>query len=152
VYGTAVSGTIVVGYDESDVAQRALGRAIEEARDSGRRLVVVSVLEMPLNPEGPQNYGTLDDSPARMIPLVLPPELEPVLAHARALVEAAALKADYAWAVGEPADAIINVAKEHQAGLIVLGAHHHGFFARLLGSDVGAGVKREADCDVLVVD
>ena len=38
-------------------------RAIEEARDSGRQLVVVAVLEMPLNPEGPQNFGTLDDSP-----------------------------------------------------------------------------------------
>lgn len=141
-----------MGYDDSDVAQRALGHAIEEARGSHRRLVVVSVLEMPLNPEGPQNYGTLDDSPARMIPLVLPPELEPVVAHARALVEAAALKADYVWAVGEPADAIIGAAKDHRAGLIVLGSHHHGFFARLLGSDVQAGVKREADCDVVVVD
>ena len=147
-----VSGTIVVGYDDGDAAQRALARAIEEARGSHRRLVIVSVLEMPLNPEGPQNFGTLDDSPARMIPLVQPPELEPTIARARAQVEAAALRADYVWAVGDPADSIIGAAKNHRAGLIVLGSHHHGFFTRLLGTDVAAGVKREADCDVLVVE
>jgi nucleotide-binding universal stress UspA family protein len=147
-----VSGTIVVGYDDGDAAQRALGRAIDEAHASRGHLVVVAVLEMPLNPEGPQNFGTLDDSPARMIPLVQPPELEPALAHAKARVEAAGLTADYVWAVGEPADAIIGAAKDRHASKIVVGSHHHGFLARLLGSDVAAALKREADCDVLVVE
>ena len=142
----------MVGYDDGEVANRALDRAIEEAREPQARLVVVAVLEMPLNPEGPQNFGTLDDSPARMIPLVEPPELEPVLGHAKARVEAAGLSADYVWTVGEPADAIIGAANDHHARLIVVGSHHHGFMARLLGSDVAEGVKREAGCDVLVVD
>ena len=62
------------------------------------------------------------------------------------------MRADYVWAVGEPADAIIGAAKDHRASLIVIGSHHHGFFSRLLGTDVAAGLKREADCDVLVVD
>jgi nucleotide-binding universal stress UspA family protein len=34
----------------------------------------------------------------------------------------------------------------------VLGAHHHGMLSRLLGADVAAVVKRDAGCDVLVVD
>lgn len=147
-----MSGTIVVGYDDGAAAQRALDRAIEEARDSRAHLVVVAVLELPLNPEGPQNFGTLDDSPARMIPLVEPPELEPVLAHAKARIESAGLTADYVWAAGEPADAIITAAKDRHATQIVVGSHHHGFLGRLLGSDVAEGVKREAGCDVLVVD
>lgn len=148
-----MSGAIVVGYDDSDVARRALDRAIEEARDSNGRLVVVAVLEMPLNPEGPQNFGTLDDSPARMIPLVEPPELEPALSHAKQRIEAAGLKADYVWAAGEPADAIVTAAQDRHARLIVLGAHHHGFFGRLFGSDVAEGVRRDIEgCDVLVVD
>ena len=45
---------------------------------------------MPLNPEGPQNFGTLDDTPARMIPLVEPAELEPALVDELAKDQASA--------------------------------------------------------------
>ena len=82
-YRYVVASTIVVGYDGAERSSKALDRAIDEAREDGAKLVVVAVAEMPLNPEGPQNFGTLDDSPARMIPLVEPPELEPILAEAK---------------------------------------------------------------------
>ena len=145
-------GTIVVGYDGEDAASRALDRAIEEARGSNGRLVVVAVSEMLLNPEGPQNFGTLDDSPARMIPLVEPPELEPVFAAAKERIEAAGVSADYVWEVGEPANAIVGAAQARHADLVVLGAHHHGLLSRLLGTDVASEVRRSAGCDVLVVE
>ena len=87
-----------------------------------------------------------------MIPLVEPPQLEPVFAEARTKVEAAGVVADYAWAAGEPAAAIVGAAKERRASLIVVGSHHHGMFSRLLGGDVGEQVKRDAGCDVLVVE
>jgi nucleotide-binding universal stress UspA family protein len=144
--------TIVVGYDGEAPASVALDRAIEEARRSGGRLVVVAVSEMPLNPEGPQSFGTLDDSPARMIPLVEPPELEPVFASARERIEAAGVSADYMWAAGEPADAIVGAARDHHADLVVVGAHHHGLLSRVLGADVASEVKRSAGCDVIVAD
>jgi nucleotide-binding universal stress UspA family protein len=144
--------TIVVGYDGEAPASVALDRAIEEARRSGGRLVVVAVSEMPLNPEGPQSFGTLDDSPARMIPLVEPPELEPVFASARERIEAAGVRADYTWAAGEPADAIVGAARDHHADLVVVGAHHHGLLSRVLGADVASEVKRSAGCDVIVAD
>ncbi len=144
-------GTIVVGFDGDAASGRALDRAIEEARSAHARLVVVAVAEMPINPEGPQNFGTLDDSPARMIPLVAPPELEAVLAEARERIEAARVSADYAWAAGEPAEAIVGEARERHADMIVLGTHHHGFFSRMMGTDVAAEVKRSIGCDVLVV-
>jgi nucleotide-binding universal stress UspA family protein len=130
--------TIVVGYDGEEAAARALERAIEEAQASKGRLVVVSVAEMPLDPEGPQNFGSLDDSPARMIPLVEPPELQPVLAAARERID--------------PANAIIAAARDRKAQLVVLGSHHHGLFSRLLGTDVASEVKRSAGCDVVVVE
>ena len=117
-----IKPTIVVGYDDQDAARRALDRALEEAKASGAQLVVVSVVELPLDPEGPQNFGTLDDSPARMIPLVVPEELEPVLA------------------------------RDRKASLVVVGSHHHGFLAKLVGADVAAEVKRSAGADVLVVE
>jgi nucleotide-binding universal stress UspA family protein len=146
-----VSSTIVVGYDGEEPAARALDRAIEEARSAHAKLLVVSVAEMPLNPEGPQNYGTLDDSPARLV-LIEPAELEPVLEEARVKVEAAGLSGDFVWAAGEPASAIVGAAKERHARLIVLGSHHHGMFSRLMGGDVADAVKRDAGCDVLVVE
>jgi universal stress protein A len=146
--------TIVVGYDGEAAAVRALDRAIEEARSSssGSRLVVVAVSEMPLNPEGPQTFGSLDDTPARMIPLVEPPELEPVFAAARERIEAANLAADYVWDAGEPAAAIVGAAREQKADLVVVGSHHHGLLSRVLGGDVAAEVKRSAGCDVIVVE
>lgn len=144
--------TIVVGYDGEAPASRALDRAIEEARKSRAQLLVVAVAEMPLNPEGPQNFGTLDDSPARMIPLVEPAELEPALAEARERVDAAGLTGEYMWSAGEPASAIVGAARERGAELIVIGSHHHSWLARVLGPDVATQVKRSAGCDVIVAD
>ena len=151
-YLDLVISTIVVGFDGAEPASRALDRAIEEARSARAQLLVVAVAEMPLNPEGPQNFGTLDDTPARMIPLVEPPELEPVLAEAKERVDAAGLTGEYTWAAGEPASAIVGAAKERGAELIVIGEHHHGLLARLLGPDVTNQVKRDAGCDVIVAD
>lgn len=146
-----MAGTIVVGYDAGDSAQRALDRAIEEAQKAPSSLVVVAVAEMPLDPEGLQNYGTLDDSPVQMMPLVEPPQLAPILTKARERVEASGLAADYVWAAGEPAGEILGIAKERKATLIVIGSHHHGFFGRLLGADVTGEVQRDAGCDVIAV-
>jgi len=144
--------TIVAGFDGQDGADRVLDRAIEEARTAGALLVVLAVVEMPLNPEGPQNFGSLDDTPASMIPLVQPPELEPVLAAAREQVEPSGVAAEYAWAVGNPAEAIVGEATDRNAAAVVLGHHHHGLLARLLGGDVAAEVRRAAGCAVIVVD
>ena len=108
--------SIVVGYDGDEASTRALDRAIEEARSSQGALLVVAVAEMPFNPEGPQNFGTLDDSPARMIPLVEPPELAPVFAAARERIKPAGLRADYTWAAGEPGSAIVGAARESGCG------------------------------------
>jgi nucleotide-binding universal stress UspA family protein len=145
------SSTIVVGYDSGEPASRALDRAIEEARSSGAHLVVVAVAEMPLNPEGPQSFGTLDDTPARMI-LVEPAEVEGALAEARERIEPEGLPADYVWAVGDPAHAIVATARDRGATFIVVGSHHHSLLGRLLGSDVAADVRREAGCDVISVE
>ena len=52
---------ILVGYDGSDGGRRALDRAIAEARESRGRIVVLSVANMPLSPDAPRHFGTLDD-------------------------------------------------------------------------------------------
>ncbi|MEI7760699.1 MAG: universal stress protein [Thermoleophilia bacterium] len=146
-----MASTILIGYDDSDGADRALDRAIEEAKTSGDSLVVLSVFEMLFDPEGPQNFGNINES-AEMIPLVEPAELEPIFAHARARIGAAGLEADYVWAVGNAADKIAATARDRGARLVVLAAHHHGFLSRFLGTDVAVEVERELGSRVLVVD
>ena len=47
-----MAGTIVIGFDDSDGAERALDHAIAEATASGDTLVVVAVLEMLFDPRG----------------------------------------------------------------------------------------------------
>jgi nucleotide-binding universal stress UspA family protein len=147
-----MAGTIVVGYDDKEPAARALDRAIEEARTSNGRLVVVAVLEMPLDPTVPPNFGTPGDRPPLSADRGLPAELEPALASARERLEATQVPAKLVWAVGDPARVIVDAAKDHGADLIVLGSHHHSFLGRMFGEDIAAAVKHDAGCDVLVVE
>ena len=149
---TGHPGPVVVGFDDKEPARRALERAIEEAKERNAQLVVVAVEELPLNPEGPQNFGSLDDEPMRMIPLVAPPDLQEAFDDARRRIEEAGVEADYLWAAGDPAQVIADAARERKASMVVLGAHHHRFMDSLFGTDVPAEVERELGADVVVVE
>jgi nucleotide-binding universal stress UspA family protein len=145
-----VSG-VLVGFDDSAAARRALDRGIEEARTRHRRLVVLSVFEVPLDPQVDRYFGTLDDiSDWEGRPISPPPELVGLLAEARDRVESAGLEASFMWAAGEPGRAIVDAARDARADVVVLGEHHHGFLAGLFGTDVAASVERELGSAVIV--
>ena len=142
---------VLVGFDESAAADRALDRGIEEARARHSRLVVLSVLELPLDPQVDRYFGTLDDiADWEGQPIAPPPELVGLLAQARERVEGAGLRADFMWAAGEPGRAIVDAARDARADVVVLGEHHHGFLAGLFGKDVGAEVERELGSSVIL--
>jgi len=142
---------ILVGYDGSPGGRRALERAIEEARGSRGRLMVLSVASMPLSLDAPRNFGTLDDiSPNEGADLSAPPDVVAHLVEARDRLAEAGLQAELTWAAGEPGQVIVETARRMRADVIVIGEHHHGFLAGLFGSDVDAEVKREAGCDVIL--
>ena len=144
--------TVLVGYDGHERSDRALDHAIEAARERQAQLVVLAVLELPFNPEGPQNFASIEPNAVDFIPLEEPPpELEPVLARARARVEPAGLEAEYEWAAGNPADSIVGTARDRNVSLVVLGAHEHSWLGRLIGSDVAAEVRGRVDCEVEAV-
>lgn len=129
--------TIVVGYDGSDVARRALGRAAEVAEE-GARVVVVHAT--------PSVYGDAAAGPAD------PDEearAEPLLHEARELLGRRGLEPEVRTPVGPAAEALVSAADELQADLIVVGRRRNPA-AHLLGS-VSSRVVREAGCDVLVV-
>jgi len=110
----------------------------------------VSVLEAMFDPEGPYNFGSLNEG-VQMIPLVEPEALGPIFAKARARVDAAGVEAEYVWAVGNAADKIAATARDREARLVVLASHHHGFLGKLFGTDVATEVERELGSSVIVV-
>lgn len=144
--------TILVGYDDKEPSRRALQHAIEEAKRDGARLVVLAVEELPLNPQGLQNYGTLDDSPPVMLPVDPPDDIEAALDRAQEAVRASGIEADYAWSAGDPSAEIVAAARDHGASLVVLGEHHHSALGRFFGSDTAAEVEGELGSNVVVVE
>ena len=142
---------VLVGFDDSAAARRALDRGIAEARARNTHLTVLSVFEVPLDPQVDRFYGTLDDiADWEGKPIAPPPELVGLLAKARDEVEAAGLRAEFMWAAGEPGNAIVEAARNARADVVVLGEHHHGFLAGLFGGDVAAAVERELGSAVIV--
>jgi nucleotide-binding universal stress UspA family protein len=148
---TDQKSAVVVGYDDSPAAGRALDRAIVEAREADAKLVVVAVEELPLDPTGLQNFGSLDYSPPDATALGPPSEIQDVLGRARTVIESAGFDAEYVWAAGSAASTIVDAARDNRAELIVLGEHHHSFLGRVFGNDVGAEVERRAGARVISV-
>jgi nucleotide-binding universal stress UspA family protein len=133
---------IIVGYDESPSAIRALDRAAELAEKFGAELIVTSVTPVIIG--GPRTAGPIDrtDDLERHAE-----ELE----HARAHLEQRGIHAEYAQGVGEPYDVILELAEQRNADLIVVGTREPRTLDRLLHGSVSQTVSRKARCDVLIV-
>jgi nucleotide-binding universal stress UspA family protein len=134
--------TIVVGYDDTPASQRALERASTLAKALGSKLVVISVT--PLMVSIGRSGGPTDPTD--------PPERHAQeLATARAYLESQGIQADYQPAVGEPADAIVQLADQVDADLIVVGTRELGLIKRLTGQSVSESVSHHTHRDVLIV-
>ncbi|HUA43757.1 MAG TPA: universal stress protein [Solirubrobacteraceae bacterium] len=135
--------TIVVGYDETPGSERALARAATLAKALGSKLVVTSVTPLMINAGG-RSGGPIDPTD--------PPEKHAKeLEAARTYLEGQGIEADYRGAVGEPADAIVQLADEVDAEMIVVGTREPNLIQRLTGQSVSDAVSRHAHRDVLVV-
>ncbi len=124
--------TIVAGYDGSPSSQRALDRAAWLANLAGAKLVVTSVVPVLIGSAPPEGPGE---------------ELQEAAAAAREH----GVEAELVEAIGDPAQAIVEVADMHQADLIVVGTREPSLVERALGWSVSEKVQRRATCDVLIV-
>lgn len=133
--------TIVVGYDDTAGSQKALERAATLAKALGAKLVVTSVTPIMLS--AGRSAGPIDSTD--------PPEKHAKeLETARTYLEGQGIEADYQGAIGEPSDAIVQLAEERGADMIVVG-QQHGVVHRLFGASVSDAVSHHAHCDVLIV-
>jgi nucleotide-binding universal stress UspA family protein len=134
--------TIVVGYDHTPGSQLALERAATLAKALGAKLVVTSVA--PVMFSAGRSGGPID-------PTDTPQDHAKELATAREYLEAQGIEADYQAAIGEPADAIVQLANERHADMIVIGTREPNLIQRLTGQSVSESVTHHAHCDVLIV-
>ena len=157
--------TIVIGYDGTDVADRALDRATELAERFGSRVVVLTVgpsARIPRPELVPETVGPV--MAAGGMTSAFPPESPPppveaeleepamrMLERARGTLSVRGIDADFVSAVGDPAEALLQAADERDADLVVVGSRDHGFIERLLGDGVDEKVARKSRRDVLLV-
>jgi nucleotide-binding universal stress UspA family protein len=134
--------TIVVGYDQTPGSQRALERAAMLAKALGSKLVVTSVA--PLMVSIGRTAGPIDSTDT--------PEMhKKELDAAREYLEGQGIEADYQRAIGEPADAIVQLADQVDADMIVVGTREPNLIQRLTGQSVSESVSHHAHRDVLIV-
>jgi nucleotide-binding universal stress UspA family protein len=137
-----VYGNIVVAYDGSEGAKAALAKAVEIAAAEGAALTVVE--------------ATAEQTPALVpgAPRHTPPEEGArVRRELRRAIEELDPKLETSpWAVGgPPAKAILTVADDIEADLIVTGSRGRGRVASAVLGSVSTEILHGSLCDVLVV-
>jgi nucleotide-binding universal stress UspA family protein len=132
--------TIVVGFDGSPAAQRALERAAELSGSAGRVVVVAasvlipsrSVVEEPIVSPSPEQRDALLDQAADAL---RSHDIEPTLVAADA----------------EPTEALVQAVRSENADLLIIGGTGSGYVTRALIGSTAETIVRQAPCDVLVV-
>jgi nucleotide-binding universal stress UspA family protein len=137
--------SIVVGVDGSPTAEIALKKAIELARTTGAQLHVVSAYE-------PTPARVTGGAPAAEEYHATVPgfKADAVLQQAVSRAQGEGLEIEQHGPKGAAADAILTVAEEANAELIVIGSVGMQGAKRILGS-VPNRVSHRAPCDVLIV-
>jgi nucleotide-binding universal stress UspA family protein len=137
--------SIVVGTDGSPNAQAAVRQATELAKCNRARLHLVSAY-----PDAP-GYSEVIRSGATREPINLRQVAESVLARVQREVEAHELEVITHAREGEPAHVILQVAQEHNADLIVVGARGVSGFTRFLLGSVSSKLAHHAPCSLMIV-
>ncbi|HEX6024866.1 MAG TPA: universal stress protein [Solirubrobacter sp.] len=141
--------SIVVGTDGSETAGKAVDEAIDLAKSVGATLYLVSAYE-------PVPQSRLRDearqAPADLQWMINPREdVDATLSAAAEIVREAGVEVQTFAREGDPADAILDVAEEQNADLIVVGNKGMTGARRFLLGSVPNKVSHHAPCSVLII-
>ena len=140
---------IVVGTDGSDTAAQAVNQAIELARLTGATLSLVSAYQPA---PGRRVQAEQAGAPADVQYEIGPREdVNIVLDAAAADAKGQGIEVQTHPVEGDPADAILNVAEEAKADLIVVGNKGMTGARRYLLGSVPNNVSHHSPCSVLIV-
>ena len=138
--------SIVVGTDGSETAEVALRRAVALAGLAGARLHVVSAYE----PVPARVGGTQPVAEAAEWSIGPHFKVDAVLQRAEHIAREGGVELEVHAPTSDAAAALVDVAKQQDADLIVLGSRGMHGPRRVLGS-VPNKVSHRAPCDVLIV-
>ncbi|HEX8100971.1 MAG TPA: universal stress protein [Solirubrobacteraceae bacterium] len=142
-------GSIVVGTDGSDTARQAVREAVELAKQIGATVNIVSAYEPVSNQRLREETR---DAPKDLQWQVNPREdVDATLKEACEEVADSGIKVETYAREGDPADAILDVAEERKADLIVVGNKGMTGAKRFLLGSVPNKVSHHAPCSVLIV-
>ena len=142
-------GSIVVGTDGSSTAQEAVRQATELARALGAKVYLVSAYE-------PVPEGRLRDE-RQQVPddlqwMVNPREdVEQTLEDGAGSLKDSGIEVETMAREGDPADAILDVAEEKDADLIVVGNKGMTGAKRFVLGSVPNKVSHHAPCSVMII-
>jgi nucleotide-binding universal stress UspA family protein len=142
-------GSIVVGTDGSDTAKEAVRQATDLAKAVGASMHLVSAYE-------PVGEGRLREErqqiPEDMQWMVNPREdVDATLKDAAGQIDSAGVQVETYAREGDPADAILDVAEEQSADLIVVGNKGMTGAKRFLLGSVPNKVSHHAPCSVMII-
>lgn len=139
--------TIVVKIDLSVPSDQALDRATALAAMHDAKLVIVHALadDAPISDLSGEMLKQLGEVSA-----AVRVEEARQLSDRIAKIQARGVEVDIVSRAGAPGEVVAQAARDHDAGLIVVGTHGHTGISRFLLGSVATAVLRHASCDVLV--
>jgi nucleotide-binding universal stress UspA family protein len=141
--------SIVVGTDGSGTAGEAVRQAVDLARTVGAKLELVSAYEpVPAQRLREERRDTPEDLQWAITPRE---DVDATLEAAAAVARDAGVDVTVYPRQGDPADAILDVAEERDADLIVVGNKGMTGAKRFLLGSVPNKVSHHAPCSVLII-
>jgi nucleotide-binding universal stress UspA family protein len=141
--------SIVVGTDGSETAQQAVSQATDLAKGIGARIDLVCAYE-PVSDMRLRHEST--SVPDDLAWMVNPREdVDAVLEAAAEGIRKAGVEVELYARQGDPADALLDVAEERGADLIVVGNKGMTGAKRFLLGSVPNKVSHHAPCSVLII-
>jgi nucleotide-binding universal stress UspA family protein len=142
-------GRIVVGTDGSETAREAVRQAVDLAKQVGASLDVVSAYEpVPQSRLREERQQVPQDLEHTVSPRE---DVNATLAEAAKEIEASGVGVNTHARQGDPADAIIDIAEEENADLIIVGNKGMTGAKRFLLGSVPNKVSHHAPCSVMIV-
>ena len=142
-------GSIVVGTDGSETAGEAVRQATDLAKAVGAQVHVVSAFEPIGNQRLREERTQVPDDMQWMVNER--EDVEATLKNAADQIKEAGINVETYSRQGDPADAILDVAEEQHADLIIVGNKGMTGAKRFLLGSVPNKISHHAPCSVMII-